>query len=208
MDNKKLKTTLILIVASAVVCWAAWIIEIKFVVGWEGIQWLLAELISPYLVCFLVALCYMIPFGIEYGKIDPKILLTFLSLFTLNVTTYLLAEVTFKTLYTPSVTNISKTELGFLRFVHLAITVLFPLGYYFITHQLIMKISQKAIAVFMLCEALMFVLGVITNFIFKGYANTYGLIDSIKMGYPQFWICILMGLAGIYIVERYSEVEA
>lgn len=204
MDSKKLKITLALIVTAAIACWGAWIIEIKFIVGWEGLQWLLAELISPYFICFLVALCYIIPFGVEYGKIDSKFTLTFLSLFMLNITAYLLAEVTFKTLYTPTITSVSKTELGFLRVVHLSVFILFPLGYYFITHRLIMEISKKAIAVFMLSEALMFILGVITNFFFKGYANTYGLIDSIKMGYPQLWVCILMGLAGIYIVERYS----
>jgi hypothetical protein len=205
MVFKSIKSTILIVIALALTCWAAWIIEVKWIVGWTGLQWLLTDLYSPYLICFLVALAYILPFLLKYGRIDSKLTLTFLTFFVINLTAYLLSEVVFKTLYTPSPISLSKVEAFSIRFLHLAIFVLYALLYYFVTDKLIMKIARQAIAVFMLCVALMFVLGMGTNYLFRGFGSSYGFIDAIKMGYPQFWICLLMGLASIYIIERYLD---
>ncbi len=205
MVFKSTKNTILIVIALALMCWAAWIIEIKWIVGWTGLQWLLTDLYSPYLICFLVALAYILPFLLKYGRVDSKLILTFLTFFVINLTAYLLSEVVFKTLYTPNPVALSKGESISIRFLHLAIFVLYALGYYFITDKLIMKIARQSIAVFMLCVVSMFVLGIGTNFVFRGFGSSYGFIDAIKMGYPQFWICLLMGLAGIYIIERYLD---
>ena len=205
MTNIELKKTLSAIAILALVSWLAWIIEVKVITGWEGLRWLLVELYTPYFICFSVALSYIFPFWLKYGTIDSKLVLTLLTFFMLNLTAYLLSEAVFKTVHTPTAIYLSQGEIIGFYFLQVAVFALYALGYYFITYKLIMPIAGQAVLVFMACEILMFVLGILVNVVFRGFGSHYGLIDSIKMGYPQFWICILMGFAGIFVVERYSD---
>ncbi len=83
----------------------------------------------------------------------------------------------------------------------------FSIGYYLVTHYLIVNMPKTFAAVFATSEVLMFLLAIITVYFIRGFGPNYDLIDAIKMGYPQFWVCILLGLSGVFIIAKNAEQE-
>ena len=177
-----------------------WLFEIVVKIGWVSLAWLSEDLFSPYLICLLVSIAYIQPFWIRYHHIDGKLILTTLTLFVLNVTVYILADIVLKGFF---------SKLAFEKntpvVMALITALLFGLGYYFTTNMLIFKVKKKYALLFVACPILMFVLGIVTNFFIRGFATSWGFVDAVKMGFPQFWICILMGFLGIYISSQYEE---
>ena len=204
LTPQQLKHSLITVFLLSLLCWAIWLYEIVAKIGWASLEWLSEDLFSPYLICLIVSVAYIHPFWVRYRNIDSKLILTTLTLFVLNISVFLLSDVVLRTIF---------SRLGFLtsglyKFTFSTITILiFGLGYFFVTDKLIFPIKKKYAALFLACPFLMFVLGLITNFFIRGFATNWGLVDSIKMGFPQFWICVLMGLMGIVISSSYDEDE-
>jgi hypothetical protein len=202
LTPQQLKHSLISIFLFSILSWVIWLYEIVSKIGWEGLDWLNQDLFSPYLICLLVAVAYIHPFWVRYRNIDGKLILTTLTLFVLNVSVFLLSDVVLRTIFS----RLSFLQSGFYKFnTSMGLILLFGLGYFFITDKLIFKIKTKYALLFLACPLLMFVFGVITNFVIRGFATSWGIIDSIKMGFPQFWICVLMGVLGIYISSSYDE---
>jgi MFS family permease len=202
MTPQQLKHSLISIFLLAILSWVFWLYEIVAKIGWASLDWLNQDLFSPYLICLLVSVAYIHPFWVRYRNIDGKLILTTLTLFILNISVFLLSDVVLRTIF---------SRLGFLQSssykfnTSMGLILLFGLGYFFITDKLIFKIKTKYALLFLACPFLMFVLGTFTNFFIRGFATSWGVIDSIKMGFPQFWICVLMGFLGIYISSSYDD---
>jgi hypothetical protein len=202
MTPQQLKHSLISIFLLAILSWVFWLYEIVAKIGWASLDWLNQDLFSPYLICLLVSVAYIHPFWVRYKNIDGKLILTTLTLFVLNVSVFLLSDVVLRTIFS----RFGFLQSGFYKFnTSMGLILLFGLGYFFITDKLIFKIKTKYALLFLACPFLMFVLGTFTNFFIRGFATSWGVIDSIKMGFPQFWICVLMGFLGIYISSSYEE---
>lgn len=202
LSPQQLNHSLISIFLLAILGWVFWLYEIVAKIGWASLDWLNQDLFSPYLICLLVSVAYIHPFWVRYKNIDGKLILTTLTLFVLNVSVFLLGDVVLRTIFS----RLSFLQSGFYKFnTSMGLILLFGLGYFFITDKLIFKIKTKYALLFLACPLLMFVLGTFTNFFIRGFATSWGVIDSIKMGFPQFWICVLMGLLGIYISSTYDE---
>jgi magnesium-transporting ATPase (P-type) len=132
-------------------------------------------------------------------KIDSKIILTFLTLSLINIATFFLAETFLKGVFNRLSFFSEKNSfyaLGFITFVG------FALSYYFVTHYLIVNMPKLFVFVFATSEILMFLLAMITAYFIRGYGNNGYIADAVKMGYPQFWICILLGLCGVFILSK------
>jgi hypothetical protein len=202
LSPQQLKHSLISIFLLAILGWVFWLYEIVAKIGWASLDWLNQNLFSPYLICLLVSVAYIHPFWVRYKNIDGKLILTTLTLFVLNVSVFLLSDVVLRTIFS----RLGFLTSGFYKFTFSTITILiFGLGYFFVTDKLIFPIKKKYVILFLACPLLMFVLGLISNFFIRGFATNWGLVDSIKMGFPQFWICVLMGFAGILVSSSYDE---
>jgi hypothetical protein len=59
MTKIELKQSLFIILSLAVTSIAIWLFEMTKVVGWSSLDWLQADLISPYVICCLAAICFM-----------------------------------------------------------------------------------------------------------------------------------------------------
>jgi hypothetical protein len=199
MTKIELKQSLLIILALAVTSIASWLFEMTKVVGWSSLDWLQADLVSPYLICCLAAVCFMTPIVLKYQKIDSKIVLTFLSLSLVNIIAFFLAETFLKGVFN-RITFFGEGSsfyfLGIVTFIGFAVS------YYFITHYLIVNMPKLFILLFATSEVLMFVLAMITAYFIRGFGNNSYIADAVKMGYPQFWICILLGLCGVFILNR------
>ncbi len=198
MTKIELKQSLLIILSLAATSIAIWLFEMTKIVGWSSMDWLKAELISPYLICGLAAVCFMTPIVLKYQKIDSKIILTFLTLSLINIAAYILAETVLKGIFNQINFFSEKNSFYFLGFITF---IGFALSYYFVTHYLIVNMPRLYVAIFATSEVLMGILAFISAFVLRGFTPTF-LVDAVKMGLPQFWICILLGLSGVFILDR------
>ena len=205
MNRVELRHAIISIVLLAVLCEAVWLYEIVVNIGWSGLNWLKKDLFSPYVICFLTATAYLLPFWLKYKVIDVKVILTLLTLFSINAAAYLCTDSILKIMSLPVSVSMTEGEMTKIRLVRMLVFLIFSFGHYFVTDKLVTEVDKRLTALFMLNSVLMFVLGIITAFFIRGFGNGYSLADAVKMGYPQFWICILMGLSGVFAVVRFSD---
>jgi hypothetical protein len=204
MTKIELKQSLFIILSLAVTSIVIWLFEMTKVVGWSSLDWLQADLISPYVICCLAAICFMTPIVLKYRKIDSKIILTFLTLSLINIATFFLAETFLKGVFNRISFFSEKNSfyaLGLITFVG------FALSYYVVTHYLIVNMPKLFVFVFATSEILMFLLAMITAYFIRGYGNNGYIADAVKMGYPQFWICILLGLCGVFILSKNVKIS-
>ena len=169
------------------------------VVGWSSLDWLQADLISPYVICCLAAVCFMTPIVLKYQKIDSKIILTFLSLSLVNIIAFFLAEIFLKSIFNRM--SFFGEGNGF-YFLGIVTFIGFAASYYLITHYLIVNMPKLFVLLFATSEVFMFVLAMITAYFIRGFGKSSYIADAVKMGYPQFWICILLGLCGVFILTK------
>lgn len=204
MTKIELKQSLLIILSLAITSSAIWLFEMTKIIGWSSLNWLQADLMSPYLICCLAAVCFMTPIVLKYRKIDSKIVLTLLSLALVNIIAFFLAEIFLKGAFNHL--NILGEKSGFYALGALTFAG-FAVSYYFITHHLIVNMPKLYIAIFATSEILMFILALITAYFIRGFGNNSYIADAVKMGYPQFWICILLGLSGVFILRKNVEIS-
>ena len=199
MTRVELKKSLFIILPLAAASLSIWLYEITKIIGWKSGDWLYVDLFSPYIICCLAAMCFMTPIALKYQKIDGKILLTFLTLSLINIIAFFLAEAFFRGIYSQLGEKSLFYGIGSIAFFGFAV------GYYCVTHYLIINMPSLFTIVFAASEILIFILAMITVYFIRGFGNYSNLIDAVKMGYPQFWACILLGLSGVFVMYKNAE---
>ena len=67
-------------------------------------------------------------------------------------------------------------------------------------------VRVKQLQIILLAILSVYPLCVFTVKMFPGYGNGNNFVDAVKMGYPYFWIVLLMGLCGIvsnlYLIDK------
>ncbi len=205
MTKEEIKQALIGILLLAFLAEAIWLYEIVVKIGWTGLEWLKRDLFSLYVVCTCAATAYIVPFIVKYRLIDGKVVLTWLSFICLNIVVFYFGETVLKKLFSPLIVFLSLGENIKIRLFGLFAVGAFAFGYYQITDKLILKVRKQQIVLFILSVVLMFVLGNITVLVLRGFGHGDSLVDAVKMGYPQFWICVLLGLSGILTIVYFDD---
>ena len=205
MTKEEIKQALIGILLLAVLAEAIWLYEIVVKISWTGLTWLKRDLFSPYVICACAATAYIVPFIVKYRLVDGKVVLTWLSFICLNIAMFYFGETVLKKIFSPLIAFLSLRENIKIRLFGLFAVAAFAFGYYQITDKLILKVRKQQVVLFILSVVLMFVLGNITVFLLRGFGHGDSLVDAVKMGYPQFWICILLGLSGIFTVAYFDD---
>ena len=205
MTKEEIKQAVIGIFLLAILAEAIWLYEIIAQIGWVGLEWLKRDLFSPFVICTCAATAYIVPFIVKYRLIDGKVILTWLSLVCLNFSLFYFGEIVLRKLFSPLIALLSFGESITIRLFGLFAVASFAFGYYQITDKLIIKVRKQQVVLFILSAVLMFILGNITVFIIRGFGHGDSLVDAVKMGYPQFWICILLGLSSILTILYFDD---
>lgn len=193
------KKTLGVIFILALISNSLWLFEITKRVGWQGDMWLQKDLFSPIVIAILAALAFVTPFWMSYRKIDGRIVLTTLTFCMINLSTYFLTSMILRGAYfQPN---------AFLHFLKIIVLALFIGGYFYVTDQLIMPLNKKNIGLFGISAVAIIVFSWVSVFLFKGFGIGTSFLDAFKMGYPFFWLCVLLGASGIFLVQQYKEKE-
>jgi hypothetical protein len=205
MTKKEWVWSLLGILVLAILSEALWLYEIVVRIGWGSLLWLKEDLFSPIAICFCAGTAYILPFIIKYKQIDSKVILTWLSFVFLNITAFYFGEAVLKNLFSAIIASLSLAANIRMRLFGLSAVGIFAFGYHFMTTHLIMKVRKQQAALFLISVFLMFVLGIATVIFIPGYGYNSNLTDAVKMGYPQFWICILLGLSGALTMVYFSD---
>jgi hypothetical protein len=205
MTKKELVVSIAGILLLAILSEVMWLYEISVKIGWASLLWLKEDLFSPIGICFCAGTAYILPFLVKHKQIDGKVILTWLSFIFLNITVFYFGEAVLKNLFSPIIAYLSLLANIKMRLFGLFAVGLFGYGYHIITKILIMKVRKQQTALFLISVFLMFVLGMGTALFVPGFGQGFTLTDAVKMGYPQFWICILLGLSGILTIKYFSE---
>ncbi|BDS11404.1 hypothetical protein [Aureispira anguillae] len=159
-----------------------WLYEIKVIIGWSGLKWLNYEHKSIFIINALVNLAYCIPlWNNELVRKEKKSKL--LALFALYCCTLLAYYST-------------KLVLFYWMFPFLSITVSTPFLIYLFSSKLIHPIKKTAIIFLTMGILFAIFMSSFTLDYIPGYGGTSGFVDATKMGYPYFWITIMMGGIG------------
>jgi hypothetical protein len=207
MTKREWAYTISGILLLAMLAEALWLHEIVVRIGWASLLWLKEDLFSPIGICFCAGTAYILPFIIKYKQLDSKVILTWMSFVFLNITLYYFGEAVLKNLFSPVIAYLSLGANIKMRLFGLFAVCLFAFGYHLITTHLIMRVSKQQTALFLLSVFLMFGLGILTAIFIPGFGQGAMLSDAVKMGYPQFWICMLLGVSGILTITHFAEEE-
>jgi hypothetical protein len=197
MTQAERNIAILIIGTLAILSQAIWLFEIKVKIGWVGTTWLKRDLLSPFLVCLFGAMAYITPFWVRYRKLDTRLILTLLTFYMINLSCYFLSDIFFKGF------QLNPTPL--LQLLRLFVFILFTVGYYYVTQELIMPIQKRYATLFAACILLMYVLSLGSIHVFKGFGSGMQWVDAVKMGYPAFWINILLGISGSILVLKAAD---
>lgn len=202
---RKKAIIIFLIVALAAAGFSLWLYEILTVKGWSDLAWLGGTLYSPYIITLLVVIAYLVPFLMN-RKLKPGwLLLSVVLLYAVSFSCYKAGEWLSYIPYSrwgfrwdiPSVIILTAFTLGVFLFL--------GLSYWFVTNYFITRNSKKNIFLISMLAILPIPLSFLMVHIYSfDYQEDTGWIDAVKMGYPMFWITVVMGISG-WKIESQQE---
>lgn len=180
------------------VAWGTWLYEIVEIIGWPYTKWLTHTIYSPYIITFFAAFGYSIPFLLTTTVKTGKILIVLFLLYIVNIAFFEVSRFLCYILYCRQCLS-SAIMLVFFITLAFSLFPLFGLVYWWITNKYIMPCKRRVIAIIAIFAFLMLPLSMVTIWLFPGLGTGTDWVDAVKMGYPVFWVIILLGISGIAV---------
>jgi hypothetical protein len=174
---------------------ALWLGEILFIKGWHGLSWLHGSLYSPYLSTLFVVAAFLTPFVADNSLTKKNAGIAFCLLYLISIIFYWLGRIVacFPYMYLFWTT----AQYYLMNFLGLLLFPLFAICYWFITQKFIRKTKKIHILYLTLFSLAVLPLSMMSIWICPGFGAGDGEIDAVKMGYPVFWMAMMVGLAGL-----------
>ncbi len=198
LNNKKPLLTGIL---TGFLCNCIWLYEILHSKGWTGLQWLDGHMISVFIIIPIIVFSFIYSLNLSKKLSCKAFLISIFALSIISLISFEIARVALYSLYSGFHFIVLSIFVSILIDL-LAITIpilIFSLGYYALINRLITKIPKKVILLFVATIIFSVIAGLVTVVIFPGFGNGKSFIDSVKMGYPIFWLNISFGIISIII---------
>lgn len=191
---------LLLPVLLSLAAWGLWLYEINYVKGWYGLTWLDGSLFSPYYITALVVLSFLLPFILNKIRETRFFISAFVLLYIISWICYVGGKLVCYEMYARFVGSYP----GELRALFISSALLFlacGLGYRFVTHKLITPLQKRKAVYLSFSLILVIPLSLLTVYLFPGFGDGKDWIDAVKMGYPVFWVTIILGYSGYLLSE-------
>jgi hypothetical protein len=179
-----------------------WLSEICLVKGWAGLQWLNGTLYSPYLSTLLCVMSFTTPFLLSGTRFNTKFVFSAALLFLCSLFLYEAGHIINEIVYSRFSVFISATNRDLLVYTTLCLFPLLGFSYWLITDKLIRKNRETNLLLICIITALVIPLSLLTICLYSGFGSQTGWVDAVKMGYPVFWMTLLMGISGHICVKR------
>ncbi|GJM36206.1 MAG: hypothetical protein DHS20C18_52070 [Saprospiraceae bacterium] len=201
---KSILRPLILIIVLAVLANILWFYEIVERIGWPGLDWLSERHYSIYVINLLVIIAYLSPVYFAKKPAWEKLILTCIELYALGMVAYLIAKAVLYTIFGSMFTFLN-------LYSTLAILVLIPfltaMSFYLVTQRQLYSVSRWVVVPLFLSMSLPIFLAGGTLQMFRGFDQ--GIIqyapEAVKIGYPFFWITLLMGICSLLSLSFYQK---
>jgi hypothetical protein len=194
---------ILIAILSGLLCNCLWILEIIQIKGWTGLNWLSGYMNTVILIIPLTVLAFILSLRL-FEKVLLKNLIT--SFLLLSIISWISYEIAREFLY-----EINSRFFGFSNSLTISIIIVltgilvpnlfYSIGYYYITNRFLIKIQKMTILLFFGSIVFSIIFGLITLNINSGFGSGTTFIDSVKMGYPIFWLNIFLGLIVIIIIK-------
>lgn len=180
--------------------WLIWLAEIVYGIGWMSLAWLRAELASVYVVAALAVGSYLSPIVIYSRQTPwPTYLFCFTVLYISSLAGFFLSKNVFFALYSRIAVSEHIWQVWMLFFISGLVSAVF-----FYVKQIYL-FKSHGLHVFTLMFVFLSVIpaSLITIDWFPGLGKSSFFVDAVKMGYPAFWVNILLGQCSYFLVRRW-----
>ncbi len=197
--------TLLLIMLLAVLSNALWLLEVLFVSGWEGIAWLSLRLHYGALAAALCAVfAYLLPFRTLRNAAWANLGIAALEIYPAALIAFFLAKTLLFSLYTRFYGYLNSNLLLLLLGL---VVLLISFSIHFVTKGQLHRVRWGH--GFFVAAGIVTVvpLSMLSVQMLPGFGTGITFVDAVKMGYPFFWIVVMMGLLGIRTASWQPESE-
>ena len=210
MKSQKSFTAIAIIIIAAILNISIWLFEIVVIKKWASLNWLKPPLYAPYAIALLTTIAYLAPIQLHYRASRMKQLISGAGLYFFSLTEFYAGKQLCYALYS-RFWIITKIDLAI---GCMAIGLLFAglaAACFLSSRHLNREISRKFIPTNIVLFICVIPLSLLSIKLIPGYGAGSGWIDAVKMGYPAFWITILLGVAAlrtIRIEARAAQAQA
>lgn len=201
MTTRNLWTTMTVIFLLSIVGMGLWLFEILQIKSWYGLNWLSGSLYSPHIATFIAVFAFMTPLIISRQVAIKKIVTPTFILYAASILCF---EVGKQLCYKLYCRFCFWTTIDIVIILSIAFTLFIFLGLsYWLTTQTLIKRNKKVNILYTTTLLLLTIpLSLVTVQVNPGFGSGTGWVDAVKMGYPIFWITIMLGLSGIIIAVQ------
>jgi len=177
---------------------AIWLTEIRYFVGWNGIEWIRTDLKSVYIATLLAVCSYILPVVIISKPKWPNAILSIILLYIFSLFSYFISKWIFKQLYIKMGDETHVMYVWYLIFVVTIVAVFF----YYVKQFLLFKSEIFHIMTIIAVFISIIPASLISIEWVKGFAVIESFVEAVKMGYPIFWLNVLMGFVSYAMVRK------
>lgn len=203
MITGRIWISLIIIFVFSILGLGLWLYEIVEIKTWFGLNWLSEPLYSPFLAALFSVFAFMTPFFVNKQLTIKKALVSIIILYTINIICFQIGKQLCFEIYNRFFWFSETTSTTLLIPVKgLFLFIFIGFAYWLTTHKLIKE--NKKINIFFITTLLLLTipLSLLTIQINSGFGAGTGWVDAVKMGYPVFWISMLLGFSGLMIIRQ------
>lgn len=186
----------------ALAAYALWFAEINYFIGWEGTEWLSYSHYSVFVIAALVVVAYLLPLRLLMNKPLNRLAKAGTELYFVVLAAYFLEKLILLTLFTQFYGFLDRDWLLVLQVLVVAMTAT---SFYFITQRWLEPLRWQQVLVFTGALLLPYPLSLLSLRFLFNYGEGSGVTAAFKMGYPFFWVVLLMGIAGIIATQNFKK---
>lgn len=204
MNRSETIRVLVFIVIMALQANAIWLYEIAVVMGWHSLSWLYRPLYSPLIISLFPAVAYLVGMSVLSLPVQNKARRAGFAalLYLVNILFYFVGK--------------QYCYMSFGRFgwwwlslpfgvlIGLVIFLLLGASYYLVTKQFFAIGDRKVILIISAVCFMVVPASLVTFILIPGLGGPGSFVDGVKMGYPVFWITLLLGICGT-LTRRYAK---
>ena len=208
MTKEKIGLSLIFIFVFSSLGMGLWLYEIVEIKKWAGLNWLSDQLYSPFIAALLAVFAFITPFLVNKQLTLKNAIVSINIFYTVNIICFQIGKDLCYELYSRFwLLSGTSTHFLLIPFIGLALFIFLGLSYWFITHKLIKKNKKINVLFVTLLLLLSVPLSLLTIQVNSGFGSGTDWVDTVKMGYPIFWITMLLGFSGLLIARQPNIIE-
>lgn len=194
------KSSIAIILIAAILNISFWLFEIVVIKKWASLNWLKSPLYAPYAIVLLTTIAHLAPMQLHYRASRINWFISVSGLYLFSLAEFYAGKQLCYALYsrywiiTKIDLAIGCTAIGLL-FGGLAAACLVS------AKQLHRDTNYKSVLANAVLLTCVIPLSLLSIKLIPGYGAGSGWIDAVKMGYPAFWITILLGVAALRTIR-------